>query len=128
MKLKVVTRNTFEANAKLTPHLDGKSGFSKAAVEMMKIDENSFIKIAVNEDPKDDNLYAFVSSESSPESLKVNKAGRYYYLNTRMLFNDLRINYSQKKFTYDIVEDEYQGEKMFKLIRRELSNTKRSKK
>ena len=59
-----------------------------------------------------------MGKESSENSLKVNKAGRYYYLSTRNFFNEKGLDYRANKIIYDIVEEEYKGNQIFKLIGR----------
>lgn len=110
---------------KLTVHRNGNMGFSNPAIERMKIDEKSYVKIATNsEDPKDNSLYLVISNEEDENSLKVNKAGNYYYLNTKSLFNEMNIDYKKKKLIYDVVEIKYDGETLYKLIKREIERKK----
>jgi len=121
MKLRFVKPQITSGAIKCTIHKNGKLGFSQAAVDKLKISEDSFVKIAVNDTDKDDvNLYMLVINEQIDDVFKVSKAGNYYYVNTRLLFDEMSIDYSKKKIIYDIVEIEYEGQKIYKLLRREL--------
>lgn len=110
---------------KATIHASGKLGFSAGAIKAMNISNNSYIQIALNSDDKNDqNLYIFVTKNVDENSLKINKAGNYYYVNTKALFDKLEIDYRKKKIMFDIIDIEYEGEKVFKLVRREKDRKK----
>lgn len=121
MKLKIWKPTISEGVVKATIHRSGKLGFSKPAIEKISITDNTYIKIATNaENSKDDSLYILISQESDENSIKVKRAGEYYYLNTKDFFNHLGVDYRNKTIIYDIIETELEGEKMYKLIRREM--------
>lgn len=125
MKLRKIKPPDSSGVLKVTIHASGKLGFSIGAIKLMNIDSNSFMQIAVNsEDETDQNLYAFITKEQDENSLKINKAGNYYYVNTKALFDKLEIDYRKKKIMFDIVEIDYEGEKVYKLIRREKDRKK----
>ena len=125
MKLEKIKPPDSSGVLKATIHISGKLGFSIGAIKAMNINSNAFIQIAVNtEDDSDQNLYAFIASYKDENSLKINKAGNYYYVNTKALFDKLEIDYRRKKIMFDIVEVEYEGEKVYKLIRREKDRKK----
>ena len=89
------------------------------------INENNFIQIAVNTEDKDDNnLYVFLTKKEDENTYRISKAGDYYYVNTKALFDKLEIDYRKKKVMFDVVEIEYEGEKVFKLVRREKDRKK----
>jgi hypothetical protein len=106
--------------AKATVHKSGKLGFSKGAMEKMNFKENKYITIAFNEEnPKDTSLYLIAYKESTPESIRISKAGAYFYINMKQYFIENNIDYQNKKIIYDIVEIEYEGQKIYKLARRD---------
>jgi hypothetical protein len=125
MKLKFWTPTT-TGIVKATIHQSGKLGFSQAAIEKIGLNQDTYVKLATNEsDGKDTNLYLKFVKEFDSETLKVSKAGDYYYLNTRDYFNELGVDYRKKRIIYDIVEMEYDGEALFKLIKREKERKKK---
>ncbi|MGD8305320.1 MAG: hypothetical protein PVF17_01580 [Ignavibacteria bacterium] len=125
MKLNYWKPAMASGKVKLTVHKNGNMGFSNPAVAKMQIDETSYMKIATNaEDPRDNNLYLILSVENDENSLKVNKAGNYYYLNTKSFFNEKNIDYKKKKLIYDVVEINYEGSTIYKLIKREIERKK----
>lgn len=124
MKLQKLNADDYEIGMKCTVHKSGKLGFSSSAAIKLKLDINKGLNIAINEeDSSDKNLYIIVEQELKPGAFRVNKAGRYYYLNTKGLFDDLGIDYSNTKKTiiYDIVPVTYEGNKIFKLSKREVT-------
>lgn len=121
MKLKFLDIPQPSGSIKVTIHKTGKMGFSQAAIEELGIDKNTYAKIAENADDKSDkNLYMFLTRERDEKGLKISKAGNYYYLNTKYLFDKLGFDYRNKKFIFDIIEMDYEGRKIYKLIRREV--------
>lgn len=120
MKLEIIKPPDSAGLMKATIHVTGKLGFSIGAIKAMNIGDNNYIQIAQNsEDKEDNNLYIFVTKKQSEKTMKINKAGNYYYVNTKALFDSLEIDYRKKKVMFDIIEIEYEGERVFKLIRRE---------
>ena len=106
---------------KATIHKNGKMGFSKSASKKFELDEGKFMQIGINsEDKNDENLYVVVKKFDNGESLKVLKAGQYHYLNSKALFDMLKIDYRHKKIIYDVEDFEYNGVEMYKFVKREL--------
>ena len=119
MELKFFNAEEIQGNAKCTIHKSGKLGFSMDAIELMNIDENKSISIAKGSDYEDSgNLYAKVNNGNIRSAFSVSKAGEYYYLNTKNLFNQLGLNYQKDKIIYDVVEVEIENETYYKLVRR----------
>ncbi len=110
---------------KCTIHKSGKLGFSKEAINEMKIDSNKSVRIATNEsDENDNNLYLVVEEGKKEDAFRIIKAGDYFYLNTKRLFDELEIDYEKNKIIYDVIDTEIEGMKVYKLKRREKSRQK----
>jgi len=126
MKLKFIKSEDTDQNAKATVHTTGKLGFSKDAVEFLGIKEGKSIQFAQNEDdPADLNLYAVVNNGIQEGAFRINKAGAYFYVNTKNLLDALGVDYKNKKIIYDRVKADYEGMPIVKMLRREIK--KRSK-
>lgn len=111
---------------KATIHQSGKLGFSKAAIERMTLNQNKYIMIGTNKESKEDkSIYLRFASESDENAVKVNKAGQYFYLNTKDFFNEIGVDYKKKSVIYDIVEIIDGNIKLFKLIPRERDRKKK---
>lgn len=125
MRLRILEAPQNSGKVKATIHQSGKLGFSQAAIDELQISNDVYIMLAKNEDEvNDNNLYMITSKEQKGNGLKVSKAGDYYYVNTTHLFDKLGIDYKRKKVIFDIVQIEYEGQKIYKLIRREVDRKK----
>jgi len=120
MKLTFIKASDYNQNLKCTIHKTGKLGFSEAAISKLNFANNRYVKIARNEeDENDTSLYLQVQTTTDEFCFMANKAGRYYYINTKAFFDNIGVDYRNQTIIYDIVEFDYDGQKMFKLIRRE---------
>jgi hypothetical protein len=121
MKLKFINAEDTERHAKATVHKSGKLGFSGDAIEFLNITNTSTIQFAQNEDDLNDlNLYAIIHESTQEGAFKISKAGKYYYVNTKNMFDNLNIDYQNKTIIYDLVKTEYDGNTIIKMIRREI--------
>jgi hypothetical protein len=129
MKIQFLKPIETNANVKATVHINGKMGFSKSAIKKFGLDEGKFIKIGVNtEDESDKNLYVIVKNFDDGESLKIHKAGQYYYVNSKPLFDNLGIDYKNMKIIFDVEDFEYSNIKMHKFVKREIDRSPVGKK
>jgi hypothetical protein len=120
MKLRYFDATTLDRNLKATVHKSGKLGFTIEAAKKMKLDPSKSVVMATNEDePDDNNLYAIVHGNSAKGAFPVRKGGQYYYINTKPLFDLLKINYVKEFVQYAISEMELEGETIYKLSRKE---------
>lgn len=125
MKLKFIKSQEIDKNVKCAVHKSGKLGFSSSAIEKLKLTTEKTLSIAVNEDDKEDeNLYVVINENGNEDGFKVSKAGDYFYVNTKALFDTIGIDYRNKKIIYDILDFDYEGQKMYKLLKREIKNNK----
>lgn len=126
MKIKFFNPNSLDRNLKATIHKNGKLGFTVDAANKMELKPNMSASIGMNEDDENDkSLYIKLHDEVVDDTFRVAKAGDYYYLNLKSLFDTLRINYKEQSVIYDITEEMIEGKKLFKLTQRE--NGKKSK-
>jgi hypothetical protein len=126
MKLKFIKAEDLDRNAKATVHTSGKLGFSSDAMGLLGLDENKYIAFATNEeDVNDENLYAVVYGSTQEGAFKISKAGEYFYVNTKSMFEALGIDYKNVKIIYDIVKTQYEGDTIFKMLKREIKKKKK---
>ena len=113
---------------KATIHQSGKLGFSQAAIKKLNLGQNVFVMIGINRLQSEDNaIYLKIAKESEEMTLKVSKAGKYYYLNTKDFFNENSIDYRRKKIIFDIIDISEGHDKLFRLIPREKDRKRRLK-
>ncbi len=125
MKIKFFNPDSLDKNLKATVHKSGKLGFTVDAARRLKLETNKSAAIGTNEDdPTDDSLYVIIYNEVRSGAFRIAKAGQYYYINLKALFDALKINYKQESVVYDISEEPSLGDEMiFKFSRRK--NTKK---
>jgi len=127
MKLEFISASSFESNVKCSIHKNGKLGFSSSACTKLKIEAGKSVLFAKNsEDVKEENLYIVVQDSNEVDGFRLNKAGNYFYLNTKALFDELGIDYRSKSIVYDVVNTDmmHEDNKVFKLIKREVGSRK----
>ncbi len=125
MKLKFIKSQEIDKNVKCAIHKTGKLGFSSSAIEKLRLTIEKTLSIAVNEEDKEDeNLYVAINEETNADGFKISKAGEYFYVNTKALFDTIGVDYRNKKIIYDIVDFDYEGQKLYKLLKREVKNSK----
>jgi len=126
LKLKFINAEDTDHNAKATVHVSGKLGFSSGAVDYLQITEEKTIQFALNEDDETDmNLYAVTYDGAHEGAYRICKAGDYYYVNTKNLFDSLEYDYKKTKIIYDITKGEYEGTPIIKMIRRDITKKKK---
>jgi len=125
MKIKFYKPIVTTGNIKCTIHKNGKMGFSRQAINKLNINENGHVKIGFNaENENDKNLYLVIQDHKDEETFKINKAGDYFYVNTKYLFDDLSFDYIRKKIIFDIQDIEIGGNTVYKLNKREIERKK----
>jgi hypothetical protein len=119
MKITFYKSTELEKPIRLAVHRSGKLGFSKEAETKLNFPTNKSVGIGRNEeDAKDESLYMVVYKDEPDGSFKVSKAGSYYYLNTKVLFDNLKIDYSKGTVAFDMEKTEIDGEVYYKLTRK----------
>jgi hypothetical protein len=126
MELEII-RIKGDSRAKCTIHKSGKLGFSNSAARVMGLSSEKYLLFAKNKTEKEESdLYVFIYGGKAENSLKVIKAGNYFYCNTKVLFEELGIDFKTKTVIYDIREENYKEEKIFKLTRRDIDKKKKN--
>jgi hypothetical protein len=118
--IKFYKPSELEKNLKVTIHRSGKMGFSSDAAIKLKLPAAKSAQIGFR-DGEEDVLYLVVYTDNAPDSFKVSKAGQYYYINTKVLFDNLKMDVSKGDIVYEITEVEHRGEilkNMYRLKRR----------
>lgn len=110
--------NKVGGSIKATIHKTGKLGFSSGAEDFLGINEESYFMVGFNNnDISDDNIY-IVKSDNENNAFKVSKAGMYYYINLKNVFDKRGIDYKNKSYIYDIKKESSEGTEFFVLIKR----------
>lgn len=121
MKLKFLDAKQFEGTLKCTIQSNGKLNFSAAAIKALALSNHISLRFAYNEEGKGlDELFILVQDKISEDAFKVNKAGNYYYLNAKSMFDSMGIDYKHQSIVFDILKtnEQIDGAILYKLIRR----------
>jgi len=120
MKLKFFNPDNLDKNLKATAHKTGKLGFTVDAARKMQLSVEKSAGIGINEDDQSDkSLYVIIYPNKQEGAFNISKAGQYYYINTKALFDSLKIDYVKDYVVYDISEKTIDNQEMFKFKRRE---------
>jgi hypothetical protein len=126
LELDFFNASEFETRLKCTIQKTGKLGFNESAIKKLHLNENKSIKFGKSKDIQDvESLYMVILDGVESEAFKVNKAGTYYYLNTKGLFDKLGYDYSVKTIMFDIIEVANGVSAIYKLIKREVPRKQR---
>lgn len=104
---------------KASIHKTGKLGFSSGAQEFLNLSESICFKVGFH--PEDVNVMYLVPSNDDGYSFKVAKAGDYYYINLKHVFDKRGVQYQNKSIIYDIKKEKTNDEKEYYVL------TKRNK-
>ncbi len=127
MKIKKLKGSDYKKNIKCSIHQSGKLGYSQSAIEELKLDNTKYIEFGVNEENEDDtSLFMFIHNNEQEDAFKLIKAGNYFYLNTKKMFDELGLDYKTKNYIYDISKMDYEGETIYKLTRREYDRKEKN--
>lgn len=115
---------------KATIQRSGKLGFTAETIELLKLSNEVSIRIA-SDDKRKDILYMAVVPRTCEDAFPVIKTGIYYYLNTKQLFDEIRMDYIKFNIIFDLTRcfeaDEAIGGECYKMtarpIQREQKNT-----
>lgn len=110
--------NKVGGSIKATIHKTGKLGFSAGAEVFMNIKDDSFFRIGFNNSSETEEKIYMVPSDTEDSSFKVSKAGMYYYINLKNVFDKRGIDYKSKSYIYDIKKENSEGTEYFILTKR----------
>lgn len=119
MKLKILDIDSNAAKPKATIHITGKLGFNMEASKMMDLSDETYYQVAIDEESEAaDTIYFIPATADIKGSVKVAKAGSYFYMNLGATFNKLELNYEKHIISFDISKTKYEGEDLFVLKKR----------
>lgn len=117
MGYKILSAKNYSVNLKCTIHKTGKFGFTDATAERLGLSGISAVKFAID-DESDDVMYLIPSKQEDEDTFKVNKAGNYYYVYAKMLFDSLNLDYVKNSIMFDLTELKDEDIVIYKMKRR----------
>jgi len=113
---------------KATAHRSGRLGFSSGANKLIDFERTLYFRIGRKKSEKgqvdEPVLFLVPMDVEDDKTFKVLKAGKYFYLKTKRLLNQLNIDYKNESVIYDIDEAVEEGRKVFKLTRKRRKKKK----
>ncbi len=71
------------------------------------------------ENEADPSLYIVIYPHKQEGAFTISKAGKYYYINTKALFDNLRVDYINEYVAFNISEQSIDNQRIFRFERRE---------
>lgn len=129
MAYKILKAGDFQAKYKATVHKSGKLGFTDATAKELGFDSKAapYVKFGVDEEDSSV-LYLINMKEGDADSFRVNKAGNYYYVNTRLMFDSLRIDYAKETVIFDMVKVEDGEDGVYRMNKRTIKRAEKEDK
>lgn len=114
---------------KATIQRSGKLGFTAETIEHLKLTNEVSIRIAAD-DTRKDVLYMAVVSRDCDDAFPVIKTGIYFYLNTKQLFDEIRMDYAKFNIMFDLTRcseaDDAIGGECYKMTARRTSREQKA--
>ena len=126
MGLKILSSKDYNVKLKATIHSSGKLGFTESTARKLRLSTTSAVKFAQDTEDEDI-LYLINLSEGHSDSFPVNKAGNYFYVNAKGLFDALQIDYINNVVMFDMVDISESNMEIYKLNKREKKRMKGEK-
>ena len=117
MGFTIINASQFTIRLKATIHSSGKLGFTEVTARELGFGDNSFVKFAQDNDDKTI-LYLINNTSQDDEAFRVCKAGRYFYINTKIMFDSLDVDYKSKTVIFDLVRVKVADGDVYKLNKR----------
>lgn len=100
--IRLLSAQQYGKKLKATIQNTGKLGFTESTAEEFNLGAPCWIKVA-EDDEEDSILYLILVRSEDKDAFQVCKAGDYYYLPTKYLFDALGYDYAKRKIMFDIV-------------------------
>ena len=100
----ILSAKDYEKKLKATIQRTGRLGFTDDTIEELGIKETVRVKFA-QDDEDNRKLYLIMTDDKDEDAFKVIKAGSYYYLNTKLLFNSLGLDFKNNTIMFDLARN-----------------------
>ncbi len=124
--MKILSARDYNDKLKVTIQQTGRMNFNVETGESMGLTTKMGIKFFMEGEPEE--LYMAVMQEPDRDSFPVKKSGPYFYVNAKLLFDALKVDYSNFTVFYDLTRcseyDEEAGGNCFKMTQRSIPKKK----
>lgn len=128
MALIICENNELNRRLKCTIQRSGKLGFTETTAKHLQLDKVEAVQFATDDEDKEENTLYLINgvSESAPNAFKVCKAGMYYHVNTKRLFEGLNLDFESNTIIFDLKrEPKYEQMEVYRMIKRVLPRKKK---
>lgn len=122
MGLQILSAKEYAVKLKATIHATGKLGFTEATAKELGLTPESGVKFAQNEAG---DLYLINCPVRDEDAFKVLKAGAYFSVSTKTLFDSLGYDYQNYNIMLDMIKETIDGQEVYKLVKREVKREKK---
>lgn len=122
MGLQILSAKEYAVKLKATIHATGKLGFTEATAKELELTPESGVKFAQNEAG---DLYLINCPVRDEDAFKVLKAGAYFSVSTKTLFDSLGYDYQNYNIMLDMIKETIDDQEVYKLVKREVKREKK---
>ena len=121
----ILSASKYTSKLKATVHTSGKLGFTDVTARELgfKEDAENFVQFA-QDDENQDILYLINGAIDDGDSFRINKAGKYFYVNTKLLFDSLGVDYVNNTVIFDMVKIKIGDKELYKMTSRVIKKSK----
>lgn len=118
----------FNVKLKATIQSSGKLNFSEDTAKALGLTDITYMRFGI--DDEDESIYYLaILAEGDDNAFKINKSGVYYYLQGKLLFDSLGLDYQTRPIMFDMIRmtemDEVAGGEVYKLLKRRMPRKKK---
>lgn len=126
MTYTILSASKYISKLKATIHASGKLGFSDNTAKALGFDKSSdcFVQFAQDND-NPSILYLINRANDDGDSFRVCKSGSYYFVNAKLMFDALGIDYTNKTIIFDMIKLQEENNEVYKMTKRELNKQKK---
>lgn len=103
--LKLINAVQYSTKLKATIQSTGRLGFTKETADILELSTDKSIQFARDE-AADNALYMVLYPSVKTEAFQVCKSGDYFYLATKLMFDDFGVDYKTLNVMYDLARAE----------------------
>lgn len=116
MAICIISAKQFAKKLKATIQLTGRLGFTDETAKTLGFQSGKFARFA--QDDENGVLYLIINNEASDDAFPLKLSSKYYFIETRQMFDMLGYDYKNQNIMFDLVrkpslDDVLQGQVYF---------------
>lgn len=122
MALTTLSARRFQTKLKATIQSSGRLGFTDRTAKELQLEKGSRLKFLMDDESKA--LFLVKVAQEDEDAFDVKLSGSYFYVTTKLLFDELGYDYKNRNIMFDLVRrpmmDEETGGETYKMNARDL--------